>query len=408
MSRTSRSTRRRLLALIGATALALTACSTEGDTEGSSGEADGGEASGDPVPVGVITSTSGLLSSYGQQFTEGFEAGIDFATDGTGEVDGRPLDITFHDDATDPAQANTLATDLIGEGYQIITGPVSSGVAVQLAPLAEQNDILYISGAAATDAITGMNANTFRSGRQTYQDVATAEAILGDVQGKKVVVFAQDYEFGQANVDAVTSVLGDQGGADVEAVLSPVDTSDFTPFARQAVDAEPDLIFVAWAGETTNAMWQTLAQQGVFDNTTVVTGLAERASFDDFGPAATQIDFLSHYFDTSTETDANQHLVETLDADGIAADIFHNDGFVAAQMVVQAVAEGGGDDVSSMIESLEGWTFTGPKGEQTIRPEDHALIQPMFQARLVEEGEEILPELVDTLDVEQLAPPAAE
>lgn len=407
MSRTTTSTRRRLFALIGATALALTACSTESD-DPSSDEADSAaEASGEPVPVGVITSTSGLLSSYGQQFTQGFEAGIDFATDGTGEVDGRPLDITFHDDATDPAQANTLATDLIGQGYQIITGPVSSGVAVQLAPLAEQNDVLYISGAAATDAVTGMNANTFRSGRQTYQDVATAEAILGDVEGKKVVVFAQDYEFGQANVDAVTAVLGDQGGAEIVPVLSPVDTSDFTPFARQAVDAESDLIFVAWAGETTNAMWQTLAQQGVFDETTVMTGLAERASFDDFGPAATQIDFLSHYFAESTETDANQHLVETLEADGVEADIFHNDGFVAAQMVVRAVAEGGGDDVASMVEALEGWTFTGPKGEQTIRAEDHALIQPMFQARLVESGDSIVPELVDTLDAEQLAPPPA-
>src|SRR5690625_1146294 len=206
MSRTSRSTRRRLLALIGATALALTACSTEGDTEGSSGEADGGEASGDPVPVGVITSTSGLLSSYGQQFTAGFEAGIDYATDGTGAVDGRELDITFHDDATDPAQANSLAPELIGDEYQIITGPVSSGVAVQLAPIAEQNDILYISGAAATDAVTGINQNTFRSGRQTYQDVATAEGIVGDVDGATVVVFAQDYEFGQDNHDAVYEV----------------------------------------------------------------------------------------------------------------------------------------------------------------------------------------------------------
>src|SRR5699024_3609293 len=119
-----------------------------------------------------------------------------YATDGTGAVNGRELDITFHDDATDPAQANSLATDLIGEGYQIITGPVSSGVAVQLAPIAEQNDILYISGAAATDAITGINKNTFRSGRQTYQDVVTAEGIVGDVQDSTVVVFAQDYEFG--------------------------------------------------------------------------------------------------------------------------------------------------------------------------------------------------------------------
>ena len=386
----------RLLALVGAITLVASGCATE--------KAAGGGADG-PVKVGVITSTSGLLSGYGKQFTEGFEAGIDYATDGTGEVDGRKLDIAFRDDATDPAKATSAATALIGDGYKIITGPVSSGVAVQVAPLAEQNNILFISGAAAADAITGINKNTFRSGRQTYQDVVTSQSIVGDLKGKKVVVFAQDYEFGQANVAAVKAVLGDAGGAEVVPVLSPVDTSDFTPFVRQVVDEKPDLVFAAWAGETTNAMWKTLEQQGVFDNTSVVTGLADQATFDDFGPAATEIDFLSHYFAGASKTAANEALIKSLTADGITADIFHNDGFVAAQMVVQAVKKGGGDDVASMIDSLEGWKFTGPKGEQTIRAEDHAMLQPMFQARLVKSGGSVVPELVDTLSPDKVAPP---
>src|SRR5699024_6732616 len=329
-----------------------------------------------------------------------------YATDGTGAVNGRELDITFHDDATDPAQANSLATDLIGDGYQILTGPVSSAVAVQLAPIAEQNDSLYISGAAATDAVTGINGNTFRSGRQTYQDVVTAEGIVGDVEDATVVVFAQDYEFGQDNLDAVSAVLGDEGGAEIVPVLSPVDTSDFTPFARQAVDAEPDLIFVAWAGETAPAMWQTLDQQGVFDEAIVVTGLADRVTYDFFGPATTQIDFLSHYFSEASETEANQFMVEALAEEDVVADIFHNDGFVAAQKVVQAVAEGGGEDVAAMIESLEGWTFTGPKGEYHIRAEDHALLQPMFRAALNDQDDGTYePELVDTLTGDLLSPP---
>ena len=39
-----------------------------------------------------------------------------------------------------------------------------------------------------------------------------------------------------------------------------------------------------------------------------------------------------------------------------------------------------------MISSLEGWSFTGPKGQQTIRASDHAMLQPMFQVKLVENG----------------------
>jgi branched-chain amino acid transport system substrate-binding protein len=63
-------------------------------------------------------------------------------------------------------------------------------------------------------------------------------------------------------------------------------------------------------------------------------------------------------------------------------DIFTPDGFVAAQMIVRAVQKGGGDNVDKMISALEGWKFVGPKGPQRIRPEDHAMLQPMFQVRL--------------------------
>src|SRR5439155_23672207 len=105
--------------------------------------------------------------------------------------------------------------------------------ALQLAPLAAQNQILYISGPAASDAITGINRNTFRSGRQTYQDVLTASSFLGKSVGKNVVVCAQDSAFGQGNAAAVGAVLGGKGHK-VSKILVPLTATDFTPFAQQA------------------------------------------------------------------------------------------------------------------------------------------------------------------------------
>jgi branched-chain amino acid transport system substrate-binding protein len=397
-----------LAALVGAAVFAASACAA--DTQGgtSSDTASGGSASAAPVKVGVVTSTSGLLASYGKMFTEGFKAGIDYATKGTGAAGGHKLDISYKDDATDPAKATAAVTSLVGSGTKIITGSVSSGVSAQVAPLAAQNKILYISGASAADAITGINKYTFRSGRQTYQDVVTSASLVGDIKGKKVVVYAQDYEFGQANVAAVTAVLGKAKGATVVPVLAPVQSTDFTPFSRKVLDAKPDLVFVAWAGDTSAAMWQSLEQQGVFDKTTVVTGLANRASFDSFGPAATKISFLAHYFAEASDNDPNKALRAAAKKDGNPdADIFHNDGFVAAQMVVHAVEQGGGDDVDKMVSSLEGWKFTGPKGDMTIRAEDHAMLQPMFTAKLTGTAGHYVPQLIKTLTPDETAPPAA-
>jgi branched-chain amino acid transport system substrate-binding protein len=97
-------------------------------------------------------------------------------------------------------------------------------------------------------------------------------------------------------------------------------------------------------------------------------------------------------------------MIERLDAAGATPDLFSPDGFVAAQMVVQAIREGG-DDVDGMIAALEGWTFEGPKGTTTIRAEDHAVLQPMFQARLVEQGGSWVPELIEIVEADTVAPP---
>ncbi len=362
------------------------------------------EGDGTPVPVSIIYSETGPLAAYGAAFRSGFDAGLDYATDGTGEVDGRALEITFTDDAGDTDRAVNAARDAIGNGTKIIGGTVVSGVALSLAEQAAQNQVLYISGPAAADAITGINEYTFRSGRQSIQDVTAATSFVES--GQQVLVFAQNNAFGQGNVAAVQAVFG-AAGAEVSELLVPEDATEFTPFAAQIVDAAPDMVFVAWAGANSGAMWQGLSQQGVFDATTVVTGLGDIATYNAYGEASGQIDFLNHYFEGASGTEVEQAMIERVNAAGAEVDLFTPDGFVMAQMIVQAVSEGG-DDVDAMIAALEGWEFEAPKGTQTIRASDHAMIQPMFQARLVGEGDNWVPELLDTVPAEEAAPAEAE
>ncbi|MDG4754395.1 substrate-binding domain-containing protein [Micromonospora sp. WMMD718] len=380
-----------------AVALAATACGSPQDT--SSG---GGDAA--PVKVGLVYSQSGPLASYGKQYIEGFKAGLDFATKGTGKVGDRTIEVTEADDAGDPAKAVSAAKDLIGKGTKIIAGSTSSGVALQVAPIAAQNKVLFISGPAATDAVTGANKYTFRSGRQSWQDVVTARSFIGDAGGKKVVVFAQDGAFGDANEAAVKAVIGG-AGANVSSVRAPASATEFTPFASQIKAAKPDLLFVAWAGTTAGAMWQTLDQQGVLASTTVVTGLDIRASWPTFGAAGSKISFLSHYFDGASDTEAAK--AAKAKVPGGTLDLFHPDGFAAAQMVVRAVQEGG-DDVEKMIKALEGWEFEGVKGTMKIRAEDHALLQPMYQAKLSGSGTTFTATAQKSLTGDESAPPVAQ
>lgn len=162
-----------------------------GNTGGPSEAGSSAAATGEPINVGIITSLSGPLQSYGEEYVAALKVGVDYATKGTGAVNGRPVNLKVVDDAADPAKATAAATELVGQSYSVMAGSASSGVALQMAPLAAENKVLFISGPAATDAITGANSYTLRSGRQSYQDTMTAASYLGDLKGNKVTVFAR-------------------------------------------------------------------------------------------------------------------------------------------------------------------------------------------------------------------------
>ncbi len=118
--------------------------------------------------------------------------------------------------------------------------------------------------------------------------------------------------------------------------------------------------------------------------------------------AGSKISFLSHYFDGASDTEAAKAAKAKIP--GGTLDLFHPDGFAAAQMVVRAVAEGG-DDVDKMVTALEGWSFESVKGSMTIRAEDHALLQPMYQASLTGSGDTFTATAQKALTADETAPP---
>jgi branched-chain amino acid transport system substrate-binding protein len=206
-------------------------------------------------------------------------------------------------------------------------------------------------------------------------------------------------------VTAVKAVFG-ADGATVSSLLVPFNANDFTSFAKQAKDAKADLIFVAWAGATAQSMWQAMDQQGVVSSTTVATGLAEKATWPVFGTAGSKISLIALYFQNAARNDVNTYLINQEKKNGSFPDLFTPDGFVTAQLLARAIDKADGDaNVDAMVAALEGYSFLAPKGQETVRAKDHAMLQPMFIARLNQSGSDYTAELVKTLSPTDTAPP---
>ena len=394
-------------AALAAAAATTAGCATPSAAAGSggSGSSGGNATAGADIRIGIITAKSGPYASYGAEYLAGFNAGIAYVTHGTGRLAGHKIVLTVQDDADNPTTAVSEAKDLIGQGVTLLGGSVDSAIALQVAAVAAQNKVLFIAGPAATDKLDALNRYTFRSGRESYQDIATAGTFVGDLTGKRVVVLAQNSEFGTANAAGVKAVLGAKG-ATVSSVLVPLAATDFTPFTQQVLARKPDLLFVAWAGANATQLWTALDQQGVLSATRVVTGLANTATYPATGPAGSKIEFLAHYFaGAGGGNPIEATMTASVQKAGGTVDLFTPDGFTAAQMYAHAITADP-TDVSKQITALEGWSFQGVAGQYTIRASDHALLQPEFQATLSGSGTTWTAKLVKAVDPDAIAPPA--
>ena len=168
----------------------------------------------------------------------------------------------------------------------------------------------------------------------------------------------------------------------------PQSATDFTPFAAQLKAANADLAYIAWAGTTATAMYTALQQQGVQQSTKVVTGIAERGTWNLLGQSLQGLDLVSLYFPEASKNKVNVWLRAKMRRRNQAPDIFTPDGFATGQMIARAVQRGG-DDVEKMISGLEGWQFVSPKGVQRIRQADHAMIQPVLHRAARQAGLEL-------------------
>ena len=221
-----------------------------------------GRAAAKSVNVAFIYPKTGGLAAFGQEEYDGFQAGLAYTK---GQCGGYTINPTYIDDATDPATAINAFKSEVGQGVKIVAGTGSSGIALQLGPLAAQNNVLYISGRGGRrrDHRPQPATRSAPAGRRCQDVLDAANIFPPKSTGKKIVVFAEDTAFGAGNVAAVQAIFGGKGHT-VSKILSPFGAADLTPYAQQLKNSGADAAFVAWANTTNSAaMWQALQQQGV-------------------------------------------------------------------------------------------------------------------------------------------------
>ncbi|MGH2520993.1 MAG: substrate-binding domain-containing protein [Anaerolineales bacterium] len=423
------------LSLFTIAALALAACTTPAatteapkptgppateapkPTEVPPTEAPTEEPLGEPLKIGVLSDLSGGLQLFGNEMWNGLQLGFDYATDGKMVAGNRPIELIIKDDTSNVDAATAAARELIEkEGVEILIGNTSSALALQVQQIALENDVVYFAAPAASPDVTGKNFNdhTFRVCRNAAQDGLTMAAWSLENVGKKYLILAEDYAFGQSTAAGFVAAFGALGAEflTAEPIFAPSDTTDFTAYISQIKDTKPDGLILIWATNTSGTvLFQQLADQGVAGEIPFITGFSSNDTVKLLDPGFVGATGLIVYHYTLPKTEANDWLVQHHNEKFQGnPDLFSECGFATAQAVVAALDATHGDtSAEALIGALEGLTFEGPKGTYTIRAEDHQALASMYIVKLanVDDPGEKHFELVREVSGEESAPPCA-
>lgn len=368
----------------------------------------------EPLKIGVLTDQSGALQVYGFEQTQGFELGLEYATDGTMEVAGRPIEVVVRDNGGDNDTALADARELIeSEGVEILFGTVSSTVTLSLIETAKEYDTILMAGPAATPAVTGeaFNENVFRVCRNSFHDSLAIAKYGVETYGANYVQLAPDNAFGQGSAAAFDFGFVQFGGTPVrDTVYVAADTTDFTPAWTEIAESGADFVAVTWAGASAAELFNQMTDLGVQNDMGIVTGFNSNdviAALNAYKEGTVGL-IVYHY--TLPDNEVNDWLVESHRAnyENDVPDLFTECGFATAQALVAALETAEGSTLpEDLVPALEGLTFEGPKGTYTIRPEDHQAIMPMYVVEFAHpEAEDFAYyELLAEISAEDSAPP---
>ncbi|WP_083099391.1 substrate-binding domain-containing protein [Pseudophaeobacter leonis] len=365
------------------------------------------------IKIAHIYGKTGPFEAYAKQSHDGLMLGLEYATGGTMEINGEPIIMIEKDTQLKPENGKALLEEAYGDDeVDLAIGPVSSGVALAMLPVAEEYEKILIVEPAVADSITGSNWNRyiFRTSRNSSQDaVSSAIALAGD--NVKIATLAQDYAFGRDGIAAFREALASQGIELVHEEYAPTDTTDFTAAGERIFNAMKDLdgtkkLFVIWAGGGNPLGKINAMDPGRFGIEFAGVGniLAALKGFKDYEG----MEGGTYYYYELPDNEVNDWLVkphfERFDG---PPDFFTAGGMAAGIAAVEAIRKAGSTDTEALITAMEGMEWETPKGTMRFRAEDHQALQSMYHFKLtVQEGVEwAVPELVRELTIDEMPIP---
>lgn len=197
----------------------------------------------EPIRFGVTASLSGPYKDSGTELLQGLQMWA-HDVNARGALLGRPVEIVFYDDESDPETSARLYEKLITEDkVDLLVGPYTSDLTLAASTVAERHGIPMVSGSASASNIWSRGyRNIFQvdAPAREYMDLLLESA--SDAGLSSVALVYADSDFPRAVASGVRAKAAELGMKLVFDAQYPAADADFSDLAARIKASDPDLV----------------------------------------------------------------------------------------------------------------------------------------------------------------------
>ena len=333
-----------------------------GDGGGDGGDGDGGGSTGDgggesePIVVAGLEPQSGPYSVYGPRHL----AGAEFAAaeiNANGGVMGRPIEIVSVDTESDTQTTVNAFTRMIEQEDAIVgTGLVNSNAAIQTAQLAEEREVPQILHAAGSSKIIPNKDRryTFRTALPPSQVAARSIGQLIEDGGyTEIGLVYMEAAWGESFRQGVETYWSDD--LNLSTQTAPLTQGDFVPFLRQMPEDVEVIVGTAHPAGISSMYPQALELGMDID---LFTGAitAQAADYGAIGDGIEQA-FVSFNMPDQYTSEFAEVAGRYYDENDALFDVAQANGYVAINLIADAIAEAGEVGPKAIADGLRNGSF---------------------------------------------------
>lgn len=332
------------------------------------------------LDIGAVYSLSGTFANVGTLLNNGSK----WAAEKYDSVLGKKINYILIDDRGDPGEAVRKVQEAMAQrGVKHFVGCTTSAIGLAVQKEVYARGGIY-SQEAGADEVTGKDCNksNFRWPVATYSAVnSTVRPLIEKFpDAKKWYTITGQYVFGDSLLSNCKEIFKEKGIQHVGNSYHSLSDREYSGYITTALAAQPDVLVICNFGNQTLDVIRQAISFGMKRNTKILaiwsTGLDQ---FQALGPENCDGVYFGCNFWHGVDTPGGRVLAEVIKAKtGDVPNYLLACGYAVVQVLLEGILKAGTADVPAVIKALEGMTYEGPTGTETVRAEDHQVIKDYY------------------------------